>query len=186
MAFIQAAGDWDAGEVIHPRMISGCQQIEDIKRIAALQTSPLTLEEREQIQLRRAQAAERKDLLRAQAESSHRNGEIKNELQAKLAQRRRALEESVSKNPEITAPLQFTEELHPGSMQGQKFQQGHGPACKKHSPSDQANQAVCSTKACKASAEVGISSAEEVLAHPSWNVDLEGQTSSEHCCCSLQ
>ena len=90
MSIIQAVGEWDSGEVVAVGMVSGRRQIEDMKRIAGLQETTLSHEEKREIERRRAQAAERKDLLRTQAERSRQEA---TELQSKLA-RRRALEQA--------------------------------------------------------------------------------------------
>ncbi|CAE7446502.1 unnamed protein product, partial [Symbiodinium microadriaticum] len=116
MAIIHAAGDWDSGEVVAVRMVSGRKQIEDIKRIAGLQEATLSFEEKQQIEQRRAQAAERKDLLRAQAERKRHEA---SELQSKLA-RRRAREqmqddcmetEAISQRVVTTEPMALVESL---------------------------------------------------------------------------
>ena len=88
MAIIQAAGDWDAGEVLPIGMASGKRQREDLQHLASLQEKVLSPQEKVDIEQRRTEAAERRDALQAQAES---NRQKASELEAKLA-RRRALE----------------------------------------------------------------------------------------------
>eukprot|EP00439_Symbiodinium_sp_Y106_P045967 s3564_g5.t2 len=89
-------------------MVSGRRQIEDIKRIAGLQETTLSCEEKQEIEQRRAQAAERKDLLRAQAERKRHEA---SELQSKLARRRarEQMQNDCMENEEVSQRVVTTE-----------------------------------------------------------------------------
>jgi len=195
MAIIQAAGDWDSGEVVAVRMVSGRRQIEDIKRIAGLQETTLSCEEKQEIEQRRAQAAERKDLLRAQAERKRHEA---SELQSKLA-RRRAREqmqndcmenEEVSQRVVTTEPVALVESI---DQRGNSF-------CTAPTQNSQAAVAVpstqepCSTKRTHEPVSVkerevaadGVSLVEGAFAQSVAGRESSRQAQPENQCCNLQ
>ena len=195
MAIIHAAGDWDSGEVVAVRMVSGRKQIEDIKRIAGLQEATLSFEEKQQIEQRRAQAAERKDLLRAQAERKRHEA---SELQSKLA-RRRAREqmqddcmetEAISQRVVTTEPMALVESLDQrgnsfSTAPTQNIQAAVVVPPTQEPRSTQRTHEPVSVKEHEVAAD-GVSLVEDAFAQSVAVHESSRQVQPENQCCNLQ